>query len=240
MTKTEKAVQLACEMANDSKYGYDQGSRWGPDFDCSSFLIHVWEQAGVLVRAGGATYTGNMRGVFLRLGFADVTAQVNLANGKGLLAGDVLLNYTHHTAMYVGSGKLVQASLNEKGGVTGGQTGDQTGREIAVRSYYNYPWNCVLRYVKEAAAVVAEDKPAPVKADFSVGLPTLRSGDRGAAVKAMQGELIAAGYSCGPDGADGDFGYNTKNAVTRFQAANALTADGICGRQTRSALLGVL
>ena len=28
--------------------------------------------------------------------------------------------------------------------------GDQTGREISVRSYYNYPWDDILRYVGKA------------------------------------------------------------------------------------------
>ena len=69
--------------------------------------------------------------------------------------GDVLLNHVHHTAMYIGNGQLVQASINEKGTATGGQSGDQKqlwGQrgEINIRSYYNYPWNCVLRYTGEA------------------------------------------------------------------------------------------
>lgn len=53
--------------------------------------------------------------------------------------------------MYCGNGKEVEASINEKGKATGGKPGDQTGREILIRSYRNYPWNHVLRYVETAS-----------------------------------------------------------------------------------------
>lgn len=39
-----------------------------------------------------------------------------------------------------------EASINEKGTAHGGQPGDQTGKEFLIRSYRNYPWNCILRY----------------------------------------------------------------------------------------------
>lgn len=145
----EKAVTWAVQIAQDSSHGYDQIHRWGPDYDCSSLLISAWQQAGVPVKDAGATYTGNMFQAFLRCGFEDVTADVNLSTGAGLQRGDVLLNVRHHTAMCIGSGQIVHASINESGRATGGKTGDQTGREICVRSYYKYSkgWDKVLRYV---------------------------------------------------------------------------------------------
>lgn len=144
----ESAVKWAVGIADDNSHGYDQNSRWGADYDCSSLVISAFEQAGVKVRTGGATYTGNMRSVFLKYGFSDVTGNINLSNGSGLKRGDVLLNTSHHTALVVtdGGGTIVNASINEKGKTTGGKKGDQTGREIYTRGYYNYPWNCVLRY----------------------------------------------------------------------------------------------
>ena len=68
MTKTEKAVTWAIEIANDPAHGYDQDNRWGPDYDCSSLVISAWQQAGVPVKTKGATYTGNMKSVFLSCG----------------------------------------------------------------------------------------------------------------------------------------------------------------------------
>ena len=46
----------------------------------------------------------------------------------------------------------VEASINEKGTATGGKPGDQTGKEFLIRSYRNYPWDCVLRYQEDSAS----------------------------------------------------------------------------------------
>lgn len=148
----EKAVTWALQVAQDPAHGYDQTNRWGPDYDCSSLLISAWQQAGVQVKTAGATYTGNMLPAFLKCGFEDVTAEINLTTGAGLQRGDVLLNARHHTAMCIGSGQIVHASINEAGKAIGGKSGDQTGREICVRSYYRYSggWDRVLRYVRSA------------------------------------------------------------------------------------------
>ena len=146
MSIIEKAVNWIISIANDNTHGYDQGSRWSPDYDCSSLVISAWKQAGVNLTC---TYTGNMYANMVNKGFSDITSQVNLATGSGLARGDVLLNVASHTAMYIGNGQICEATGNENGGITGGQTGDQTGREICINSYRNYPWNYVLRYVAE-------------------------------------------------------------------------------------------
>lgn len=154
MSKTEKATKQMESWAQDSSHGYDQDYRWGEkgDFDCSSAVIQAWQNVGVPVKKKGATYTGDMKAVFLSCGFKDVTSKVNRSTGSGLLRGDVLLNETHHVAMYCGNGKEVEASINEKGTAHGGQPGDQTGKEFLIRSYRNYPWDCVLRYSESSAA----------------------------------------------------------------------------------------
>lgn len=63
----------------------------------------------------------------------------------------MLLNIAYHTALHIGSGRLVQAAGNEKGGITGGKPGDQTGGEIGTAAYYDYPWDCILRYTGDDA-----------------------------------------------------------------------------------------
>ena len=238
MSKIQAAMDWAVSIASDSSHGYDQNSRWGPDYDCSSLVISAWEHAGVPVKTNGATYTGNMKSVFLKTGFRDVTAQVNRATGAGLQAGDVLLHEQNHTALYLGDGMLVQASINEKGTIKGGAAGDQTGREIYVRSYYDYPWDCVLRYgvgVAENATTTTVSKTETV----NTKIPTIRDGNTGSAVLSMQLLLIHKwAISCGPDGADGDFGANTDTALRRFQNQRGLAADGVCGPLTWAALIG--
>ncbi|MBD2741715.1 peptidoglycan-binding protein [Coleofasciculus sp. FACHB-1120] len=62
---------------------------------------------------------------------------------------------------------------------------------------------------------------------------TLKQGDRGSEVRALQQRLQARGFSVP---ATGNFGSKTRNAVIRFQQANRLTPDGIVGRGTRAEL----
>lgn len=64
----------------------------------------------------------------------------------------------------------------------------------------------------------------------------LKKGSTGSAVATMQTMLIACGFSCGPDGADGDFGKNTLAGLTAFQAATGLEASGIYDGDTAAAL----
>lgn len=234
MSAIEKATQIMESWANDSDHGYDQVYRWGEkgDYDCSSAVISAWELAGVPVKSKGATYTGNMYGVFTACGFEDVTANVTLVNGAGLQRGDVLLNHKNHTAMYVGAGKTVEASINELGTTTGGAPGDQTGKEFLLRLYRNYPWDCVLRYTGAEAAEKPKAKPGYY---YSVKLPLLREGMEAPAVRALQELLIAIGYLT--SNADGIFGTFTRNAVMGFQADRLLDADGEVGGETWAELL---
>ncbi len=141
-------IKTACTQWN---LGYDQSNRLdfrkGGETDCSALVIRTCEQAGLLprnnIRKGiGATYTGNMRANFQARGWRVLP---NLPVSQ-LQPGDVLLNDGDHTAMYVGNGQIAQASIDEHGRVSGGASGDQTGRETLVRSYYNFPWSCVLRF----------------------------------------------------------------------------------------------
>ncbi len=188
MTKTEKAAAWAEALAADDSHGYDQNSRWGPDYDCSSLVISAWEAAGVAVKSRGASYTGNMKQAFIKSGFRDVTGEVGLAAGTGLRRGDVLLNERKHTALYLGGGRLVHAAGNELGGAVGGRTGDQTGGEIAPAGYFNFPWDCVLRYEGEGdTSSTASGPPSPQ----GEGTYVVRSGD---SLWAIAERLLGSGF----------------------------------------------
>lgn len=244
MTRQEtinKAVAWAVAVANDPAHGYDQQNRWGADYDCSSFVITAWQQAGVPVKTSGASYTGDMYWAFLHCGFRDVTNRVNLNTGANLQKGDIVLNTAHHTEMYIGNGKMVKASVNEFGGVTGGKTGDQNGREIYIGSYYkpSYGWDYVLRYYGgEEETPTDEKKPDPVTLPCFVKLPMLQRGDKGEYVRALQILLIGRGYSCGSWGADADFGGDTEKALQKYQEDHGLFADGVAGNLTYAKLMG--
>lgn len=144
----ESACNWFVALANDDSHGYDQDYRWGErgDYDCSSAVITAYTQAGIDVKGAGASYTGNMKEVFKSKGF-EVIIPSDWNSTAEMKRGDVLLNEKHHTALYLGGGQIVHASINENGTATGGQPGDQTGKEIYVRDYYIYGhgWDCILR-----------------------------------------------------------------------------------------------
>jgi len=71
---------------------------------------------------------------------------------------------------------------------------------------------------------------------YELGDRVLGIGSMGDDVRAMQGALIALGYSCGKWGADGEFGSATKAAVMAFQADRALPTDGEFGADDLAAL----
>ena len=234
MNKIQAAVSMICQIADNNKDGYAWGG-WGPDYDCGHLIIDVWQRIGVPVKSAGASYTGNMRPAFMSCGFADVTATVNLNTGAQLQTGDVLLNQKSHAAMVVGSGKIVQARSD-----LDGEPGDSSGQEIREQSYYNYPWDCVLRYKDDGGNAPAEliQKIGSSKT-YSLALPLLRIGDKGETVRALQMLLIARGYNCGGYGADGDFGSGTGNSVRDYQSYQGLSVDGEVGGETWGSLLGV-
>lgn len=169
------AAQNAIRIANDNSHGYDQGNRWGnPDYDCSALIIDLFKKLGVPLTC---TYTGNMFGDMLANGFKNVTNTVNLNTWVGLKPGDVLLNVANHAAIYVGNGKIVQASINEKGTTRGGQPGDQTGNEIAIKPYYNFPWNYVLRYSEDGTSVAVPPAVTNPVSEIQNGMYTVKQGD---------------------------------------------------------------
>ena len=67
---------------------------------------------------------------------------------------------------------------------------------------------------------------------------TLRAGDNGDDVKAIQDVLTKKGYNLGPKGADGVYGQGTAAAVRDFQQKNGLIVDGEVGPETRKRLVG--
>ncbi|WP_328917512.1 MULTISPECIES: GH25 family lysozyme [unclassified Streptomyces] len=69
----------------------------------------------------------------------------------------------------------------------------------------------------------------------SAGWPTVKQGQSGEAVRAIQYLLNAHGTSLT---VDGQFGPGTDTAVRTFQSAHSLTVDGIVGTNTWKALVG--
>lgn len=151
-TVISKAVSWAIATASDNSHGYSllASRRWGnPDYDCSTFVASAYRAAGLSLTYGGSSsvmYCGIMKTIFTADGFEWIPWS-KIGGVSNLKAGDVLLDASAHTELYIGSGKTA-AAHSDRGYP---QAGDQTGTEVSVAGYYNnvggVSWDGVLRYV---------------------------------------------------------------------------------------------
>ena len=164
MRINEIAAAIHKRMCEDSRFGYSWDERWGyywnvwniggrdyvvyaGDYDCSSSCITAWKAAlqGTAYEGAldSATYTGNMKSVFVGSGLFEWKPMSFLAE-----TGDLYLNEGCHVAMCQTQYPdiLSEFSSNEYGGAYGGERGDQTRWESHVSSYYDYPWDGILHY----------------------------------------------------------------------------------------------
>lgn len=165
LSPNERAAQIMEHLVSCNRHGYSQYSRNGDggsemitlsdgsnvtintgDRDCSSAVIDAYRSAGVDV--GGATYTGNMRSCMCGTGNFEWMPMSYTAQ-----RGDIYLNEVNHTAMCTSAvpDMLAEFSISENGTIDGVE-GDQTGYESHIRTYYDYPWNGILRYIGEGAS----------------------------------------------------------------------------------------
>ena len=163
MRVNEIAAYIHRRMCEDERFGYSWGERWGAytetwridgkdytisvgDYDCSSSCITAWRVAlqhtAYAHALDDATYTGNMRSVFVNSGLCEWKPMSFIA-----APGDLYLNESSHVAMCQTQEPdiLSEFSINENGEVYGGQRGDQTGWESHLTDYYDW-WDGILHY----------------------------------------------------------------------------------------------
>ena len=190
LNKFCERMRYWCDEGN---LGYDQSNRqdirYGGECDCSSLVIYALKEAGF--DTGAASYTGNLSGNLVARGWRRVSN-----NGRPC-KGDVLLNDRSHVAAWLGD-CLAQASIDERGRISGGKAGDQgapNGRgETNTRGYYDYPWDCYLRWTGASVPV------APLG---------------NAATRQAQRWLVGMGWSVGASGVDGSNGPDTHRALAK-------------------------
>lgn len=223
-----------CAVAN---LGYSQSDRWNfnasaGNCDCSSLVIHCLKEAGF--DTGSATYTGNLSGELTKRGWTRLPA-----NGSPQ-AGDILLNDVHHVAVYLGGGRLAQASISERG-TAYGAAGDQTGRETNIRNYYNYPWNCYLRYQGAQSSAPAVNSGA-IAVDGNVGPATVRRWQQvmGTAVDGIiSGQQVPDGRTYARPSIDSSvvrYGAGGSDLIRAVQRRLGCGVDGLLGPATIRAI----
>ena len=190
----EIAAIIHADMCNDERNGYSWDPRWGGDhpdgwktlvidgreysyplgsYDCSSSTSKAWQLAIQYTKyAGaldGATYTGNMRSVFLNSGLFDAWD----TNSTEAVRGDLYLNEGSHVAMCQYGGQdgtwdsLSEFSINEVGDVDGGAVGDQTGWESHITDFYNFPWDLTLHYNGAADSSIGDNTDGGNNGDYT-------------------------------------------------------------------------
>jgi GH25 family lysozyme M1 (1,4-beta-N-acetylmuramidase) len=163
MRVNEIAAAIHLKMVNDNRFGYSWEERHGfrsetwsiggnkysvnvGDYDCASSSIDSWRLALSKTKYRGAldaaTYTGNMKAVFLASGLFEWKPMSFLAE-----PGDLYLNESNHVAMCQ---TQVPDVLSEfcwgDNGAYGNKRGDQSGQEAYAHAYYDYPWDGILHY----------------------------------------------------------------------------------------------
>ena len=159
-------------MVQDERFGYSWEERWGHapekwtvegltftinvgDYDCSSSTITAWRKALTGTKwehaLDDATYTGNMKDVFLASGLFEWKPMSFIAS-----PGDLYLNEENHVAMCQ---QQVPDELSEfswgDNGAYGNKRGDQSGFESRVNPFYDYPWDGILHYNGKADTVAS-------------------------------------------------------------------------------------
>lgn len=287
-----KLADLGIKAAKNDLVGYDQGQRgtywehlkasnYDPsqitiacEADCSAGVIANIKAAGYLLGIDAlkninATYTGNLRSGAKAAGFQVLTESKYLTGPDYLLAGDILLNDSHHTATNVQDGSKSGGSGTSSSGSTSTGSGTTSGGNSKTANIKNgQQWlnsNYGDKLLKFCGAKLEVDgsygpasrwgalaiwkdlmnrkygtKLTPTNKNFYgsckevAGKAGVHSGTVGTFTFIAQFILSAKGYYTGA--MDASCGSKLVEAITAFQKANGLDADGWCGANTWYAL----
>jgi len=170
-----------------------------------------------------------------------------------------LMHMDGHVGIYIGNGQVVEATKAWESKVQISQVSNdgRRSRNGVTRGYwkehgkleyidYNAPVDPYKERVKELQRTLNEQYGCGLAVDGSFGNLTYRACMNNYLyflkkapihIKWLQRRLIALGYSCGSCGVDGSFGYDTLDAVKRFQRDKGLAVDGHVGGDTSRKLV---
>ena len=197
------------------------GSKWigHTVADCSGLFAWAFKKLGGAIAHGSNSIYDRY---CTTKGKLTDTLKKTLIPGTAVFTGDAKNH--GHIGLYIGNGKVIEASGTQAGVCTSNITAGKW-------TYYGLLKN--VSYNDE----IAQDIPS-VPSDDKILYPTIRRGNKGENVVILQTLLSDRGYNLGSYGIDGDFGPATENAVRTFQKDHGLTVDGIAGPKTWAALIG--
>ena len=218
-TKYARDLDAALNFYNGKKNGYD----W-----CDMFTDWLF------LHSFGATIAMTMLCQPQRSGGAGCQYSAGYYQSAGRWVttpqpGDQIFFYSGGGINHTG---IVENVINGQVITIEGNSADQVGR-------HTYPLGAsyIAGYGRPIWAAAAASGVEYVEPTYEIPTTiTLSFGMVSEDVRKMQEMLIKLGYSCGPDGADGDFGMNTYAALVQFQTDYALTVDGQAGDLTLNAL----
>ena len=219
--KKKPTIKSKCKNFEGS--GSCSGCRWYPGgttrfFDCRGFTRWLFKQVGITIKGAGATsqYDDNSnwaeKGPIEQMPRDKVCCTFRYDSGTGKM---------EHTLLYDGEGNYIHDSGEVKK--------TAIGRYKA--THYAIPKGLYDGGSSEPVTPPTPDKPTPSENQY----PTIRHGDRGAAVRKCQ-ELLNMNFGARLE-VDGIFGPATERAVKEFQRRNNLTVDGIVGPRTWKKLI---
>lgn len=222
-------IKFAAERWDNEFYGWElQGQPW-----CDVFADYCYCQPFGIQLGAAITYQRVGSGSAL----CSASAQYYKNNGAWYTTpqpGDQVFFYVGGGINHTG---IVESVNGSQFTTIEGNTSDM----VARRTYY-INGGSVAGFGRPKWSLVTEGGYVPVNPTPSPTPTTkpassiIKHGARGEAVKTLQENLIKLGYDCGPDGADGQFGYNTLKAVTKFQREHNLEVDGQVGPLTQAAI----
>lgn len=133
-SKVNKYLDAMKSIADDDSHGYSMDNRFGPDYDCSSFVYYALINSGAFDFSGNNPFiTSDMGATLKSLGFTEIAY-----DKSKLQRGDIVVDPRegaggHVTTIYSVDGddiKQIAAHSNKDG-----KTGDSSGTEINVDDY---------------------------------------------------------------------------------------------------------
>lgn len=194
-----------------------------PDYTycCNPFVGAAWAHGGCIPTAMKLCQTGRSWDFAKGQGYDASALFDNLGHPKksALKKGDVLCRNTH-VALYIGNGKIVEAS----GGDDNKPGSDSWKKSIRVKAltddnYKNFPRVHRFNGSVNSSAM-------------------MRHGEIGDRIRTLQAYLKWYGFT--DISVDGIFGDATLKYVKQFQTKEGLTADGIVGKNTIAAMKKVV